>query len=463
MTDESRKDILRLLGEIAPTSQKLALDLWKNPELGLEERYAADRYEEILSLEGFQVQRGIGDLDTAISASWGSGSPCIGFLGEYDALPGIAEDGGLGHGCGHNLLGAASLGSAMALKRYMERLNLSGTVVFYGCPAEENNGGKVYMARDGCFSELDAALTWHPSDVNAVWEAGTLALNACNFVFKGVTSHAAKSPETGRSALDGAILMDVGVNYLREHMIQEARIHSVITSGGKTPNVVPAEATICYYVRAPRRDQVEPLFERVVNCAKGAALMTDTTFEIDMIDGLYDYLSNPVLNEVASKIMSELGGPSFDEVDRENAAKLQSSLSEKTVKEAFKRYGTTADFLGQELSDVYLPGGGPMAKGKTMAGSTDVGDVSHIVPTLQITTCAMPIGTSLHSWQSNESFGSTVGLKGMNFASEVLTLTALELLKDASLLKKAKDAFDRDTEGEPYESPLIPGARPKIR
>ncbi|PIE53961.1 MAG: amidohydrolase, partial [Dethiosulfovibrio peptidovorans] len=363
--DNSMNTLLNRLKEISPVAERLALDLWNNPELGLEERYAADRYEEILSREGFNVQRGIGDLDTAISAKWGYGSPCIGFLGEYDALPGMTKDGGPGHGCGHNLLGAASLGAAMVLKRHMEDLKLRGTVVFYGCPAEENNGGKVYMARDGCFSELDAALTWHPADVNAVWEAGTLALNACNFIFKGLTSHAAKSPEAGRSALDGAILMDVGVNYLREHMIQEARIHSVISSGGKTPNVVPAEATICYYVRAPRRDQVEPLFERVINCAKGAALMTGTSFEIDMIDGLYNYLSNPVLNGIASEIMAKLGGPDFDEEDRKKAATLQSSLPEKTVQEVLRNYGTTADVLGQPLSDVYLAGGGPMAKGKT--------------------------------------------------------------------------------------------------
>lgn len=453
----------QILKEIIPLTEELAIDIWKNPEIGLEEYHAANRYEEILIREGFKVKRGIGDLDTAVSGIWGSGKPHIGFLGEYDALPGMGENGEPGHGCGHNLLGAASLGAAIALKRYMTERDLTGTIVFYGCPAEENNGGKVYMAREGCFSELDVALTWHPSDINAVWESRTLAMNACNFMFKGRSSHAAESPHEGRSALDGAIIMDVGINYLREHMIQEARIHSVITSGGKTPNVVPAEATICYYVRAPRRDQVEPLFDRVVDCAKGAALMTDTTFEIDMIDGLYDFLPNPILCDVAREIMESLGGPTFDESDKELAREIQSTLPPETIKETLRKHETTSNFLGQELSGVYLSNGGTMAKGRIMSGSTDVGDVSHIVPTLQITACSMPIGTALHTRQSCRSFGSSIGLKGMHFASKVLALTAERLLRDNAALQKAAEAFLSDTEGSPYISPLIKGSSPKKR
>lgn len=455
------KRIIEELQRLRPVMEKTAIDIWSHPELGFKEKYSADLYENLFSTAGFDVRRGIGEMDTALAATWGSEGPIIGFLGEYDALPGVTKDGKPGHGCGHNLLGAASAGSALALAKTLKDRGLPGRVAFYGCPAEENGGGKVYMAKEGCFFELDAAITWHPWDVNALWSASSLALNACDVTFYGKSAHAAASPQEGRSALDGAILMDIGVNYLREHMIQEARIHSIISSGGETPNVVPAKAVISYYVRTPRRDQLEPLFQRVVNCAKGAAMMTDTTAEVKIANALYDYLPNRALGEVAKEVMEKLGGPEFDEEDYALAQEIQSTLPEETVKSSLSNYQATADYLGDGLSSIIMHDNGPLGTGKTLSGSTDVGDVSYITPTVQLAIASLPIGVPLHTWQSTQAFGSPMGLKGMFFASKAMALTALRLMENGEILKKAKEELET-SRGGPYISPLPPEARPKI-
>ncbi len=456
-----KKNLMDKLDGLRPTMERAALDIWKHPELGFKERYAVDLYEGLFSSAGFEVVKGVGEMETALVATWGDGGPNIGFLGEYDALPGVTKDGEVGHGCGHNLLGAAAAGSALALAELLKERGLPGRVTFYGCPAEENGGGKVYMAREGCFFDLDAAITWHPWDFNALWAASSLALNACDVTFHGKSAHAAASPQEGRSALDGAILMDVGVNYLREHMIQEARIHSVISSGGDTPNVVPAKATICYYVRTPRRDQIEPLFQRVVNCAKGAALMTDTSVEVKITNALYDYLPNETLGEVARDVMAEIEGPEFDGEDLALAKEIQSTLPEGAVKAALRGYRTTAEYLGENLSSVIMDDNGPLGAGKTISGSTDVGDVSYITPTVQMAIASMPIGVPGHTWQSTQAFGSPMGLKGMFFASKAMALTGLRLIEGVEILSKAKKELET-ARGGPYISPLPPEARPKL-
>lgn len=467
------RELIEISKVIAPLTRELALDIWNHPETGLNEYYAAGKYVSLLEKEGFSVIRGVGPLDTALVAEWGKGSPKIGFLGEYDALPGLSQkvkahkdpvqENSPGHGCGHNLLGAASFGAALVLKIYLERHGLDGTVRFYGCPAEENNGGKLFMAEEGVFNDLDATLTWHPWYANTVWNAGSLALNAANFNFRGVTAHAASAPHLGRSALDAAIIMDVGVNYLREHIEQESRIHSVITNGGQTPNVVPHEASICYYVRAPRRKQVEDIYRRVVNCARGAALMTDTEMEIDFIDGLYDYLSNKVISRIMQEKFEILGAPEFDKEEMDFAHELQSTLNEDTIESALRYYETDEDVLGNPLSLSVLGNAGPFGKGRFLPGSTDVGNISYLVPTGQITVCSMPLGVAPHTWQSTASFGSSIGLKGMERAMEVLSLSGLELMMNKECLQESRNEFISEIRKAPYVSPMPEQTVPRRR
>jgi aminobenzoyl-glutamate utilization protein B len=302
----------------------LAKDIWEHPELGLQETRSSRLLVDELEKAGFSVAIGIDQMPTAFVASWGEGKPIIGILGEYDALPGLSqkvsatrepiEEGAPGHGCGHNLLGVGSLGAALAVKEAMEKDEIKGTIRYYGCPAEETMLGKIFMARAGVFDDLDAAITWHPFYANTVWWCSLLAMNSFKVNFHGVAAHAAAAPEAGRSALDGVQLMDIGVNYLREHIVQEARIHCVITNGGEAPNVVPPFAQVWYYVRAPRREQVDEIYSRMLDIAKGAALMTGTTFEIDFLTGGYDVLPNDRLGELlwerASVGEIEAGWPS---------------------------------------------------------------------------------------------------------------------------------------------------------
>ena len=265
------------------------------------------------------MRKPVADIPTAFVAEWGSGTPVIGILGEYDALPGLSQkvstvrepvvDGGPGHGCGHNLLGVAGFGAALAAKASMESSGLKGTIRYFGCPAEETLMGKVFMARDGVFDGLDVALTWHPMYANTVWAAASTALNSFKLSFHGRSAHAAGAPEAGRSALDAVVLTEVGVNFLREHMSSEYRIHCVITHGGEAPNIVPAFAQSWYYVRAPSRSQVEEMYQRVLNVARGAALMTDTTLEVELVAACHDLLSNETVEKVLLTNMRKVGAP----------------------------------------------------------------------------------------------------------------------------------------------------------
>jgi aminobenzoyl-glutamate utilization protein B len=452
----------------------LARQIWDRPEIALEERFACTLLADELEAAGFAVERNIGQMPTAFVASWGSGAPTIGILGEYDALPGLSQglspernplvNGGPGHGCGHNLFGVASLGAALALKSVMESQGIAGTIRFYGCPAEETLVGKTFMAQAGVFDDLDAALAWHPGDVNTVWASSSLAMNSFKVNFYGATAHAAADPHNGRSALDGVQLMDVGVNYLREHIIPEARIHSVITSGGQAPNVVPAYAQVWYFVRAPRRDQVAAIYERVLEIAKGAALMSGTTHEVDFITGCYELLPNLSLSRLLLEKMQAIGAISFTPEEQAFAKRLQETFGPGTLKHAFE---LTQKTISVELDpalietplwgDILPHSEVPM----TMPGSTEVGDVSHITPTAQLTTCCWPLGTPGHSWQIVASSGSSVGFKGMLLAAKALALTGLELLTRPEALAEARAEFDRRKNGERYATPLPEGAVPR--
>ena len=451
----------------------LAKAIWDHPEIALQETVAANLLADEMAQAGFTVERGVGQLPTAFVASWGSGKPIIGILGEYDALPGLSQQitteiaaiqqGGPGHGCGHNLFGVASLGAALALKEVMIAQNLPGTIRFYGCPAEETLVGKTFMAQAGVFDDLDAALAWHPGDTNGVWYGSSLAMNSFKVNFYGVAAHGAAAPHLGRSALDGCMLMDVGVNYLREHIIQEARIHSVITSGGQAPNVVPAFAQIWYFVRAPNRAQVEEIYARVLDIAKGAALMSGTTYDIDFVTGCYEVLPNRVISDLMYEKMQSLSPLTFTAQEIAFASQLQKSfpagsleysyaMLEKSTSGGYSKADLTNPLWRQVLPHATTP--------LVMPGSTEVGDVSQITPTAQLTTCCWPFGTPAHSWQITACSGSAIGFKGMLFAAKALALTALDLITKPDVLQAARAEFATSTAGRKYLSPLPAGIVP---
>ena len=409
-------------------------------------------------------------MPTAFMAEWsqGEGGPVIGFLGEYDALPGLSQENqqaqapivvdGPGHGCGHNLLGTAALAAASVLKSWLEHTGTAGTVRYYGCPAEETCEGKVFMARAGAFDDLDMAITWHPGSMNTVWAGSCLAVNNIKFRFHGRTAHAAANPETGRSALDAVELMNIGVNYLREHVIDAARIHYVITNGGGAPNVVPDDCEVWYFIRSPERYQVEELTERVRKIAKGAAMMTETTLEENFVSGAYNMLSNDVISEHMMTVLEELGPMEF--TDEEKA--YGKAIAEAFPKE-LREYMLEADKLPRSIVDQGLNGEvWPIRDaGQVMPGSTDVSDVSWITPTSQITTTTWALGIPGHSWAVTATGAMSIGHKGMLHAAKAMAITAADFILDPALLQRAKDKFAEDTAGRPYQCPIPAHVMPR--
>ncbi|MCP4539716.1 MAG: amidohydrolase [Chloroflexi bacterium] len=446
----------------------LAKAIWERPELGVLEIFASRLIADQLEEAGFSVEMGTGQMPTAFVASWGEGEPIIGILGEYDALPSISqkvspvhdpiEEGGAGHGCGHNLLGVGALGAVLAAKEVMEKENIPGTLRYYGCPAEETLVGKVYMARDGVFDDLDAALTWHPGYTNSLWASIATAMNSFKVNFHGVAAHAGGSPELGRSALDGVQLMDVGVNYMREHVPQDARIHCVITEGGQAPNVVPPYAQVWYYVRAPNREQVDSIYAWMLDIAQGAALMTGTTYDVEFLTGCYNTLSNDVIGDMLMERLKEVGAPQFTDEERAFARKLQESFPPGSIESSLEHYKMTREEIGDPLCDKIIE---PYDKGKVEGGSTDVGDVSYITPTAQITTCCGVLGAPGHSWQAVAVSGSSIGMKGMMVAAKALALATLDLQTKPDLLAAARKEFEKSTADDKYKSPLPEGSVPQ--
>jgi len=439
----------------------MANDIWAHPETALNETYSCARQIDDLAADGFTITRNVGGLPTAFTAEWGSGSPVIGFLGEYDALPSLSQEagptqnplvpGGPGHGCGHNLLGTASLAAASGLKAWLQQTGQSGTVRYYGCPAEETGAGKVHMAHDGAFDGLDAAITWHPGSQNTIWMASCLAVDHIRFRFHGQTAHAAASPELGRSALDAVELTNIGVNFLREHVIQEARIHYVITNGGGAPNVVPDDAEVWYFIRAPRRDQLEEITARVRAIARGAAIMSGTRLEEHDIHGLHNYLPNDVLGEVALAALQELGPLDFTAEERAFAQTVAEGYPQNIRAGAVNRLDLTAEQRTQSLLSEIFP---PRDRGKTLSGSTDVAEASWIAPTVQITTTCFALGVPGHSWGITATGGMSIGHKGMLHAAKAMAITAARLHGDPALLAKAKAEHQQLTGGKQYRAPL---------
>jgi aminobenzoyl-glutamate utilization protein B len=441
--------------------------IWANPEVALDESAACELQADELEADGFKVTRNVGDLPTAFVAEWGSGSPIVGFLGEYDALAELSQGaeptpspvvkGGPGHGCGHNLLGTASLAAATTLKSWLESSGRSGTVRYYGCPAEEVGAGKVFMARAGVFDDLDAAITWHPGAYNTAWQGSSLAIDHIRFRFHGRTAHAAGAPELGRSALDAVELTNIGVNFLREHVIDSARIHYVITNGGGQPNVVPAEAEVWYYIRAPRRDQVEEITARVRKIAAGAAMMTETQLEEREIHGLHNYLANQPITELMYDVLQELGEVEFTADEREFARKITEAFPPEVITGSKRNLDLPEDVKKEPLVGGVYP---PRDKGRVMSGSTDVAEVSWIAPTAQITTSCWALGVPGHSWGVTATGGMSIGHKGMLHAAKAMAITAAELYDDPDLVAKAKADHASATEGRKYHAPIPEGTMP---
>ena len=441
--------------------------IWERPEVAMAEHFACDLQAETLEADGFRITRNVGDQPTAFTAEWGEGAPIIGFLGEYDALPGLSQKSQAtkdpvvpeapGHGCGHNLLGTGAMAAAMAVKAWLNETGQSGTVRYYGCPAEETITGKVYMARAGAYDDLDAAITWHPWGTTTVSLGSSLAVDNLRFRFFGKTAHAAAQPEQGRSALDAVELMNNGVNYLREHVIEKARIHYVITNGGGAPNVVPDEAEVWYFVRAPEREQVEAITARVRKIAEGATLMTETTWEEDFQAGAYNVLPNKALADLALGVLRELDPLEFTAEEQEFAGTVISGFPDGIREAAVK-----ARSLPSKLLDAPLVGDviEPADEGEVGAGSTDVGDVSWITPTLQVHTTCWPFGIPGHSWGITSTGAMSIGHKGMIQAAKAMAITAAELYTNPEELAKAQAEFKERLDGRVYKTPLPEGAKP---
>lgn len=439
----------------------LAKKIWENPETAFNEVNACKWTAEVLRNAGFQVETGYVGMPTAIRAVWGKGHPVIGFLGEYDALPGLSQKvstekepvipGAPGQGCGHNLLGVACVGAVLGIKAELEATGKEGTVVFYGCPAEEVLTGKAFMAREGAFTDLDVAFSWHGSTTNNVTLGTMTGLNSAVFHFHGITAHAGGDPYNGRSALDAVELMNVGANYLREHVTSDVRIHYVIKEGGTAPNIVPDNASVWYYVRALSREAVEDTYRRLVLVAEGAAHMTETKLEIEFMGGCYNTLNPVMLTTLTHDVMEQIARPQWTEEEKAFAE----TLNEKSQQyEAVKAQGRLENGPLCTFVEPVLHENG--------YGSTDVGDVQHIVPCVQVMTATCNLAAPGHSWQITACAGMSIGMKGMLFGSKVMAATAMKLIDDPKLVEEAKAEFEKQMNGKTYKCPIpkevpIPG------
>lgn len=461
------KDILTKLNE----------QIWDYSELKFNEDKSADAMIYLLEKEGFLVEKGVANLPTAYVGTYGSGKPVIGILAEYDALSGLSQQADIakkisregtnnGHGCGHNLLGVGSIGAALKVRDYLKETGQSGTVKIVGCPGEEGGSGKAYMAREGVFNDFDASITWHPFAVNGVMTGSLLANSQAYFRFKGISSHAAASPHLGRSALDAVEIMNVGVNFLREHMEDTDRIHYAITNtGGVSPNVVQANAEVLYLIRSATTEKVNKLYERVIKIAQGAALMTETELEIVFDKACSNVLSNSVIEQVLYDSFLEVGVPKYSDEEREYAKKFSETISETDLagdmslkilsnpKHLFKK------LLANPICEFIVP---HEHRDISIAGSSDVGDVSNVIPTAQIMTACYTVGTPAHSWQSVAQGKSSLAMKGTLLASEVISKAVIKLMENEDVLQEAKDEFKESRNGQEYICPIPPEVKPNI-
>lgn len=458
--DEHRDEFIRICDEV-----------WELAELGLVEFKSSEIHVRSLRKHGFEVEHGVAGMPTAFLATWGESKPVIGFMGEYDALPRVSNKAvpyreplvldGPGHGCGHNIHGTSGFMAAAATRYVLEEESLEGTVRAYGCPAEENYDGKAYMVRDGLFDGVDACLSHHPSSMNVAGLSSSNAVNSVKYEFHGRTAHAAGSPEQGRSSLDAVELMNIGVNYLREHVIQEARIHYVIEEGGGQPNVVPDYARSWYYIRAPERDQVDDIQRRINKIAEGAALMTETDLKVKLIAAIYNKVPIKTLSELVTENMREVGHPGWTEEELDFASKIAETVDLKAKMDSLRRrkvpnYQRYRDVnLVTDILDAWN-------EGEVSPGSTDVSDVSWQCPTMEFSTACSVLGAPGHDWRFTAVSGMSIGYKSLIFAAKTMSATALDLFTRPEILERAGKEHRERLGGREYTSPLPDTVEPPL-
>ncbi|MGI9364771.1 MAG: M20 family metallopeptidase [Rhizobiaceae bacterium] len=448
----------------------LANRVFDVPETLYNEYRSVAEHRKTLLTQGFRITENAAKIPTAIVGEAGSGGPVIAILGEYDALPGLSqqpgvaehdevEPGGHGHGCGHNLLGSAALLAATAVKDWIEEQGINARIRYYGCPAEEGGAAKTYMVREELFDDVDAAISWHPASFTGISHSSSLANCRIDFTFHGKASHAAASPELGRSALDAVELMNVGINYLREHMPDDARVHyAYLDAGGEAPNVVQSKATVRQLVRARDLPGLRDLLARVTKIAQGAALMTETTMESRVFSGVSNLLGNPSLEELMEVELQRLGPVPFDDQDLEFASDIRKSLTREEIEKTFHQVSKPVD-PDLVLCDFIAPLNRPMEK---PSGSTDVGDVSWAVPTVQAWVATFAIGTPFHTWQLTAQGKSSAAHKGMLHAAKLMGATAKSLIEDTELLARAKQSHRAQLQKTPYICPIPAETNPPL-
>lgn len=431
------QELISFLDQNQATYASLAQEIWGLAELGYQEEQSSTLLKGLLAEHDFSIESGVAGMPTSFVASYGSGAPVIAILAEYDALPGLSqealpykearEERGAGHGCGHHLFGVGSAAAGIAVSKWLVNQD-SGTVRVYGTPAEEGGAGKVYMVKAGLFEDVDAVLHWHPGSSNSADAASSLANKSAKFRFYGQAAHAAGAPERGRSALDGVEAMNHMVNLMREHVPAESRIHYVITRGGEAPNVVPEFAEVFYYCRHPHADQVKKNFEWIVQAAEGAAMGTQTRMEYEVIHGLFNLVPNEALGRVVHRNLLKVGGVYYNDAETQFAQELA------------KSYGDIPFSI--ESAKAVLPF---TVRERGTGGSTDVGDVSWVVPTAGLRAATWVPGTSAHSWQAVAAGGTSIGTKGMMVAAKSLALSAVELFMNQQVIQEASSELVRRT------------------
>jgi aminobenzoyl-glutamate utilization protein B len=453
----AHNQVEQLVEENAANWRQASKQIWDYAELGYHENKSSALLQEQLKAAGFSLASGVADEPTAFIASYGQGKPVIAILGEFDALPGLSQKplpqrspvvpNAPGHGCGHNLLGSGAALAAVAVKEYMAANHFAGTLRYYGTPAEEGGSGKVYMVRDGLFKDVDVVLHWHPGDRNSVNNGGMLAVTSAKFTFHGIAAHAAMAPERGRSALDAVMLMGNGIEFMREHVPSNSRMHYIITKGGAAPNIVPDLAQMDLVARHPSNTVLEDIWGRILKISQGAALMTGTTVEVTDIRSDANIIGNDALAPVAQKNLEEVGGFTMNEAEKVFAVELQKTLSIDTV---------------PSLDETHLIEPLRPVDPNAPSASTDVGDVSWSVPTIGFTTATFVPGVAPHTWQASASAGMSIGQDGMVVASKALALTAIDLFSSPALVQAARADFDRKLTGKTYHSFIPAGQKPPI-
>ena len=456
-TPSAHKQIMQLVDKNAATYKTVSKQIWDYAELGYHENKSSTLLQTQLKSAGFTIQSGVADEPTGFIASYGSGSPVIAILGEFDALPGLSQKseperdpvvaGAPGHACGHNLLGSGAALAAVSVKEYMAANHINGTLRYYGTPAEEGGSGKVYMVRDGLFKDVDVVLHWHPGDRNGVNNGGMLAVISAKFTFHGIAAHAAAAPDRGRSALDAVMLMGNGIEFMREHVPSATRIHYIISKGGAAPNIVPDLAQMDLMARNPYNTTLQGIWDRILNIAKGAALMTGTTLQVEDIGSDANIIGNDALAPVAQKNLEEVGGWTMNAEQKEFSLKLQKTLGTENVPS-----------LDQTQVIQPLHPFDPNAP----AASTDAGDVSWAVPTIGFSAATFVPGVAAHTWQAAASTGMSIGQTGMVIASKALALTAIDLFTNPELVQAAKVDFKKQLTGKTYVTAIPAGQKPVL-